>query len=558
MKRRDFVKAGALAGAALPLVRAGILTRPKARQKRRQHVFRASTIGLTPFVDALPIPPVLPSATNYTVSMSQISQKLHRDLPSTRLFGYNGRYVGPTFEARRGTPINVRWTNNLPSSHFLPVDNTLHGDEPGTPEVRTVVHLHGHKVLPESDGYPEAWFTRNFAQKGPFWVSDTYHYPNDQQSMQLWYHDHALGNTRLNVASGLAGMYFIRDNYEDSLNLPDGPFEIPLMIQDRAFTSAGQIDYPAEGVTAQHPVWIPEYFGDVALVNGKVLPFLDVEPRRYRFRLVNASNARFYNLSLDSGQSFTQIGGDQGFLPAPVRLSTLLLGVAERADVIIDFSRQRGRRIVLTNDAAAPFPDGDLGQVTQIMQFRVRQSATSQDHSSIPSSLMTLTPPSFNSNTRVRDITLVEIADADPPAGTGEPLEGLLENKHWDEPLTINPRANNVEIWRLINTTGDTHPIHVHLVHFFVLDRQPFDSDLYLATGQLQFTGPREAVDPNEANAPKDVVKSPPGFVTRIVQRFELPTTAVLSPGKRFRYVVHCHILEHEDNEMMRPFDVVV
>ena len=551
MKRRDFVKAGAIAGAAIPLARAGILARP--RQKRRQIGFRASTVALTPFVDQLPIPPVLSSASFYQISQNQIFQKLHRDLAPTKLFGYNGRYLGPTFNVRKNSPINVRWTNNLPSRHFLPIDPTIHGTEPGEPETRTVVHLHGLKVLPESDGYPEAWFTRNFAQRGPFFVSDVYHYPNEQPAMMLWYHDHALGATRSNVAAGLAGLYFIRDDYEDSLNLPDGQFEVPLVIQDRSFTSDGQIDYPSEGVTAFHPNWIPEYFGDVALVNGKVLPFLEVEPRKYRFRLLNASNARFYNLSLDNGQPFIQIGNDQGFLPEPVVQQSLLMGIAERFDVIIDFSRQRGRRIVLTNDAAAPFPDGDTGQVEQIMQFRVKNSTSSTDRSDVPSHFVTAQQPSLSSVSRTRDISLNEHLD---PA-TDAPIIGLLEDTHWDQPLTVNPRLNRTEIWRLINTTGDTHPIHVHLVHFFILDRQPFDVDQYLATGQLIFTGPRVGPDPNEAGAPKDVVKASPGFVTRIIQKFELPSTAITVPGRRFRYVFHCHILEHEDNEMMRPYDVV-
>src|SRR5262249_14111235 len=194
---------------------------------------------ITKFVDPLPIPPViwpnghLDGDPLFKVPMRHFRQKLHRDLPPTRLWGYDGIYPGPTFEVRRGKPIAVQWSNDLPARHFLPIDPTLHGDEPPTPQGRTVVHLHGAKVLPDSDGYPEAWFTNGFVKRGPFFETKTYHYPNDQQATQLWYHDHALGTTRLNIYAGLAGFYFIRDDVEDHLNLPCGDYEIPLMIQDR-------------------------------------------------------------------------------------------------------------------------------------------------------------------------------------------------------------------------------------------------------------------------------------------------------------------------------------
>ena len=233
LNRRDIIRLGALAGA-------GAFFFPK------NFALAQSSPTLTPFVDPLPIPPVLPSAAAYTVHMQQIHQKLHRDLPATRLWGYNGRYLGPTFETRTGSPISVEWRNELPDRHFLPIDHTLHGAETSLPDVRTVVHLHGAKVLPDSDGYPEAWYTNGYHETGPSFSNRVYHYPNDQAAMMLWYHDHALGMTRLNVYSGLVGMYFVRDAVEDSLALPKGRYEVPLMFQDRLFNADGSLNYPVQ------------------------------------------------------------------------------------------------------------------------------------------------------------------------------------------------------------------------------------------------------------------------------------------------------------------------
>ena len=368
----------------------------------------AAQVSLTPFVDPLPVPAVIKPVDVrrhvplFHVTMRPFRQKLHRDLPPTPLWGYNAQYPGPTFEARRGRPIDVLWENNLPSTHLFPVDDGIHGDEPGEPLVRTVVHLHGHKVLPESDGYPEAWFTRGFAQTGPFFENRVYHYPNDQEATELWYHDHAIGTTRLNLYAGLEGFYFIRDAVEERLNLPRGDFEVPLMIQDRLFNEDGSLLYPVID-TGGDPdprvptVWIPEFFGDTVLVNGKVWPFLEVEPRKYRFRLLNASNARWFHLSLNEarsdgaltgrpGPTFSVIGTDGGFLPATVRTPDILIAPAERYDVIVDFSDAAGKNVLLFNnpDAKAPFPDGDDVVPPNVMLFKVHRRLSSRDTSSIP------------------------------------------------------------------------------------------------------------------------------------------------------------------------------
>ena len=210
----------------------------------------------------------------------------------------------------------------MPFEHLLPVDRTVHGAEPKHPSVRTVVHLHGGRVRPENDGYPEAWFTKNFKNKGTKFVHEVYYYPNCQRSTTLWYHDHAIGITRLNVYAGLAGFYLIRDEAEEQLNLPSGKYEIPLVIQDRSFYLSGErrgeLFYPSlpdqpPPPPPPNPSVVPEFFGDTALVNGKVWPYLEVEPRKYRFRILNGSNSRFYRLRLNSGQNFVQIGTDGGF-----------------------------------------------------------------------------------------------------------------------------------------------------------------------------------------------------------------------------------------------------
>ncbi|MDP9122749.1 MAG: multicopper oxidase domain-containing protein [Acidobacteriota bacterium] len=560
MNRRDLLKLGAMAGASAVLL-------PK------KFVFAQGSPSLTPFVDPLPLPPVLPHASTYNVHMREFFQKLHRDLPATKLWGYNGQYIGPTFETRSGSPIHVQWLNDLPAKHFLPIDHTLHGDATSQPEVRTVVHLHGAKVLGSSDGHPEAWFTNGFAKTGPEFDHRVYFYPNDQASMMLWYHDHALGNTRLNFMTGLQGLYFIRDGVEDSLPLPRGKYEIPLMFQDRFFNADGSLDYPVQGPVTPPtpPIWIPEFFGDTGLVNGKILPFLNVEPRKYRFRMIDACNARFLHLTLVNANdpsealTFHQIGADQGLLPAPVELPDLLMGPAERFDVVIDFAGKQGKWFTLMNDAPSPFPGGGSpGVVPFFMQFRV-VLPLSQPDQPLPASLAPVPLIETDEVDVTRKLLLSEVDDAT----TGNPIVGQLGTadngpnpRLWSDPVTETIKAGDTELWELYNTTTDGHPIHVHLVRFQVINRQPFDLRLFASTGQIKFIGPPEAPAANERPAWKDVVKAFPGDpangigrVTRIIQKFDLPNVPLDSNVQE--YVWHCHILEHEDNEMMRPMNVV-
>jgi spore coat protein A len=265
------------------------------------------------------------------------------------------------------------------------------------------------------------------------------------------------------------------------------------------------------------------------LVNGKLFPFLEVEPRRYRFRLLNASNGRFFHLSLSNAQKFIQIGTDQGLMAAPVELDSFVVAPGERFDLILDFNGHSGERIVLRSDAFT------------IMEFRVGRKS-SPDSSSMPTALRPVekTPEALAAQTR--SIPLVEYKSPN-----GDSMTMLLGGKRWHEPITEKPVLDSVEIWNLINTTDDSHPIHLHLVRFQILERRNFDELLFYRTRQIRFTGPPVPPEPYEAGW-KDTVRAHSKMITRFIVRFE---------GYAGRYVWHCHLLEHEDNEMMRPFEVL-
>ncbi len=456
----------------------------------------------------------------YRVPMRAASVKVHRDLPETRMWGYDGSVPGPTIEVRRGQEILVDWPNELPVKHMFAVDHNLMGAEADKPEVRTVVHLHGAKAPPVSDGYPENWY--------PSGRSVTYRYPNGQDASLLWYHDHAMGINRLNMMAGLFGLYVIRDAEEDALDLPRGEYEIPLVLFDRMFTHDGQLYYPV--ADTENAPWLPEFFGNAYLVNGKILPYLEVDPRAYRFRIANVSNARFYNLSLANGAEFSQIGTDGGLLPGPVHLKTLFLAPAERADIVLDFSRFQGEQIVLQNG------------VVEVMQFRVARRSTAVAAKPLPERLRDVPKIAESQAVRTRYLTLEENVDV-----LAAPMIHLLNGARWHEPVTEKPVLGTTEIWAFVNLTEDSHPIHLHLVRFQILDRRPFDDTEYQTHQKLRYTGDAVPPSPGEGGW-KDTVQAHPKMVTRIIVPFE---------GFAGRYVWHCHILEHEDNEMMRPYDVL-
>jgi len=502
--------------------------------------------ALEPFVDRLPIlPKAQPIGTRrspeprggmipfYQVRMKEFLYQVHRGLPPTRIWGYDGLAPGPTFEVNVGAPVMVEWVNELPTRHFLPIDHTIHGAETNVPDVRGIVHLHGGHVPPESDGFPENWYTPA--------KSLIDFYPNRQRAATLWYHDHALGITRLNSFAGLSGgFYLIRDRLEKSLRLPGGEFEIPLVIQDRNYDDDGQLNYPI----SKHPeaIRVSEFLGNVILVNGKAVPYLEVEPRKYRFRILNASNSRFYSLTLSSGDPFIQIGTDQGLGPHPVSLNSILLAPAERSDVIIDFSRRPGARIELNNDALVPYPGGGGSVPPRVMQFRVQNRRSSKDTSAIPSKLAPYQPMAQSLAVKTRNLSLVEYTDR-----FGVTQMSLLNNACWDDPITERPVIDTIEIWNFMNITDDSHPIHIHLVPFQIIGRRPFDMASYAFQNRLVYSGPLEPPGPGEIGW-KDVVRADSGMVTSVIVKFE---------GYTGKYVWHCHMLEHEDNEMMRPFEVV-
>ena len=530
-----------------------------------------SEAKLVRYVDPLPIPPIIrtPVKSNEAVEvqMLQFQQKLHRDLPATTVWGYNGAWPGPTIEAQSGVPVNINWISKLPTTHLLPIDHSIHGAESTLPQVRNVAHLHGACALPDDDGYPEAWFTAH-SEHGPKFNPRPSSYPNCQPAATLWYHDHALGITRLNVYAGLAGFYLLRDETEKALNLPQGDFEIPLMLQDRLFHHDGSLYYPkVVNGPKEHPIWIQEFYGDMNCVNGKVTPFLEVEPRKYRFRILNAANSRFYHLRLFNSDatgaitsqsfdvpSFQQIGTDGGLLPVPLDLRYLLIAPGERFDVVIDFSRCQGSSFALINDAPAPYTMGGQYLAEEVMLFKVTKPFSVKDTSAVPDMLVPFEPLNPTFATRER---LLLVSEHERPSD-GYVIIGMLGNARWHEPITEDPKAGSTEIWSFVNITGDVHPLHVHLVQFQVLNRQAFDVPTYQQTGKLVFTGKPMAPEGNERPARKDTVKSYPGYVTRVIMRFDLPHGAPVTPGQELVYVWHCHILEHEDNEMMRPYKVVV
>jgi spore coat protein A len=430
-----------------------------------------------------------------------------------------GTFPGMTIETKSGRALMVNWKNQLPAQHFLPIDYTLHGAERGVPEGRSVIHLHGGRTTAASDGYPEEWIVPGKTQ--------TCFYPSQQDAALLFYHDHAMGINRLNIYAGMQGFFIVRDDVEQQLHLPKGKYEIPLMFCDRLLRTDGQLFYPV----SENPKapWVPEVFGNAILVNGKLLPYLDVEPRKYRFRLMNGSNGRFYRLSLENKAEFHQIGSDQGLLAEPVALTRMPLAPAERGDIIIDFRGMQGEKVELRSDSFS------------ILQFRVGRDPVPDD-SDLPSSLRPVRRIPESEAVRTRQLTLDEKMDP-----VQRSMGMLLNNTPWHMPVTEKPVLGTTEIWELINLTEDSHPIHLHLVRFQILDRRPFDTFDYMAKQQVRYTG--AAVPPAPAEMGwKDTARADPGMVTRLIVPFQ---------GYAGRYVWHCHILEHEDNEMMRPFEVL-
>jgi spore coat protein A, manganese oxidase len=601
----------------------------------------------------------------YEIAVRQFDQQiLPAGYPKTTVWGYGPKTArgGPiifnapslTIEATYNKPVRIKWINELMDvngtflPHLLPVDPTLHWANPpgGTAQrdtrptfaetpgdyrgpVPIVTHVHGAAgVGDESDGYAEAWFLPDatdipagYATTGTWydffsnkaatkfkqtWTpgSATFEYPNAHRASTLWYHDHALGMTRLNVYAGPAGFFILRGGpQEEAIDVRTGApailpgpapsqgdapgltyYEIPLAIQDRSFRSDGSLFYPdrreffdeIEGPYIPHtdvsPIWNPEFFGSAIIVNGRTWPYLDVEQRRYRFRLLNGCQSRFLILDFSHipGIEVWLIGNEGGLLPAPVDVvsvaaAQLLMGPAERFDVIVDFGAVPTGEYTLTNvgpdepfGGGAPgqdFPVADPLTTGLIMQFRVRP--TFGQDTTTPAAFVQLPPIVPLPNAAVtRHLGLFEEMSEnfpDAPAAAllgrivGDPNAGpgTWEEHMWKDEVTENPSVGTTETWELYNNTADAHPMHIHETTFEVVNRQNIIADEGNETVVVDSESAPAPPEPWEAGR-KDTVIAYPGQVTRVKMRFD-------TPGQ---YVWHCHIVEHEDNEMMRPYRV--
>jgi spore coat protein A len=577
------------------------------------------------FAQPLAIPPVLlaknaggttdaraASRPEYELHVKQARvQMLPPPLPETTVLAYGGNVLargaaqpefgyftpGPSIEAVRGQPHDLSVINDIDTPHFLAVDPTLHYANPNNVEppvspfipfppgyaeaqfpVAHVTHTHGLMVESEMDGVARQWFTK-FGQRGPHYLTPTYRQPNDQPATHLWYHDHTIGMTRLNVYAGLAGNYFIRDRNSsldfpatpEAAVLPSGKYEIPLNIADKGFFEDGELNFARVGINPDNPYWSVVIPSNTVVVNGKVWPNLDVEPRQYRFRILLAPTANLYTFAFDNAMSFTVIGSDGGYLPRPQVVQSLRLGVTERADVLVDFSSYApGTKIVLLNTGAA---NADLGTV---MQFTVGD-APPVVPPPLPAVLQPRVPLVQNGPTR----TKTQLVVVDDRANISVLLDGVT---HGQKPIDY-PLVGSTERWDLVQNSGLTHLIHLHLIEFQVLDRQPIDAAAYnlqwlLLNGQPPLntrpivldpapfaTGPSTPPDPYETGW-KDSVQATGNMVTRILARWapqELPAdqggpginSFSIDPTTGPGYLWHCHILAHEDNEMMRDMPLI-
>jgi len=563
---------------------------------------------------------VIKEPARLAVRLQTANHRFHRDLPASRVWAYDGHLPGPTIEVDRGVPAEVQWENRL--SGTLPVVVTrasvhatngvpvqcLPGRSGGAPDPNAavlsgyaVVHLHGAVTQATSDGW-----TENLIAPGQQTI-DTY--PNHQRATLLWYHDHVMGITRFNLFAGLAGLWIVRDARERELELPEGPpYEIPLLLADRNFDTASSGALTGELLHKTDPD-VMECFSPFTTVNGVIWPRVDVEPTTYRFRMLNGSNARTYRLVLSRDgrpdhERIRQIGTDGGLLAAPVRIPAqgLVLASAERADLLIDFSDLApGAELTLWNNAAAPFNGAYADPSTagaadldgllpypEVLRFGVidarrvgprRPAVLATDFQRAePEQLkgcirraIALVEQESDQEGRPNMLTMRELAE---DATTDGPVITLVETltghpeqvSRWrtiatrfEDRTNFFPMLGEREIWRLINLTGDTHPIHVHLESFQVLSRQPAAVDVLaggitdtgtsatVRIGQDVADGVPHTLDENELGL-KDTVRVNPNEVVDILVRFE--TFAG-------RYMYHCHILEHEDRDMMRPFVVM-
>jgi spore coat protein A len=481
---------------------AGALATPRRLFAQHQQPLSGTSPVLTPFVDALPVPPVLQPVLRgktrfHTLTMRAGLAKLHRDLPAAVVWGFNGMFPGPTIKAVKGQPVVVRQINQLPEHNGR---ETGHDEA----EMRPAVHLHGAHVHPLDDGHPRESIP-------PFGFRD-YRYPNRQRAATLFYHDHSHGMTGLHVARGLAGTYLIEDPEERFLGLPEGDYDIPLMIQDRVLNADGSFQYGLNADTKEAGV-----IGDAMLVNGVVQPFLKVARRKYRFRIVNGSSARIYDLQLSSGRPLVQIGTDGGLLPKPAEKTVIALAPSERADVVLDFAAYpMGARVRLRNCANCQDRTGD------IMRFDVELPDAGD--AALPDCLSSWEDLPVDTQTVTRQFLLNRQTTS---GGTVWTVNGRVFEMN-GAPL-VQVKHGTVERWRFVNPTNHPHPVHIHHVQFQVVE----------LNGHPQ--------DPSK-HGWKDTLVAAPGGEIVVAARFE---------GYTGRYLLHCHNLEHEDLGMMADYEII-
>lgn len=682
--KRKFLQSGAIAVATTLVPLKGTIRQAFAySQSQRLAKFIQPLRGIGGAGIPLAIPDAVrqawwqPGVTHYTLDMAQFEDQLHPSLANpTRMRGYGQggaarhRHLGGIIAVKRGTPVQITFRNQLSGSHVIAVDTTIPGAERGPNRVSP--HLHGGQVPWISDGGPESWWDpggnvgRSFAgitnpirNRSAAPNEQEFYYPNNQGARLMWYHDHAIGITRVNAYVGLASAYVVYDDYETVL-LGSAPYNLPgpldprttyLVFQDKTFvgpniavtdpdwldlvpdSKAGHLWYPhtyeserwevdpSPTLPMPHPSVVPEFFGDTILVNGLAYPTLTVEPRQYRWRMLNACNARFFNPRLvhaqgatgveatepsnRDGPAFVQIGTEGGFLPVPAMVNgpkqpRLLVAPGERTDLIVDFRAiPVGTVLILYSDAAAPFPFGDArydyhpknpktptslpgaGPNTRtLLQIRVGPRVGPPDPGiTLPAALANTGDLPFHvpqapgmptpapAGVRVRRLTLSESFDAYgrliQMLGTDVRTSGTPRNPMFGQPYHAQPteviEAGTQEVWEIANLTGDTHPMHFHLVNVQVLSRQAFNVRKY-AGGVPLYLGPQIAPDVNELGW-KETVRMNPGEVTRVLMRFDLPAVGFTVPASAHtgsnEYVWHCHILEHEEHDMMRPLVVL-
>ena len=580
--------------------------------------------NLTQFMSPLPVPlkarpvrtnalyhvPAAPWLTytnvpEYDMPMRSIMHKFHPDLPAVEVWGYNGTYPGPTFDVQVNQPILVNWINNLPALYPIwnPANLNYHGvyDQ----SVRTTVHLHGGASLARYDGYPTNTFGVGEA--------DQYFYGNwelGHTGQTLWYHDHAVGLTGNNVYAGLAGYYYLRNpSFETNLNLPSGNYEVPLVLQDRDIQTNCAPASLSQGASPWH---------SLAVVNGKVTPYLEVEPRKYRFRILNGAGARTFGLFLRTTDTnglknntnvvppqYTVIGTEDGFLKHATNLDSstdgngLFLMPGERIDVVIDFSKHAKTNLTVITKGANGNPSF-APKLTNLMQFRVTLPLSSPDTSAIPATnfvndwveTATMFGQAVSTQTVQLDLNLPGLYAGPPFIPGGSYPFALLNLKFFSDPTTEMPHAGDTEVWNFVNLSSDAHPMHVHLLDFRIGDRIRFGGYFTNANGGIDLTKVPTMVtqynkdrtngvlkdisyylsnNPDDnfpiqpfEDGPKDTVRVGPYTLTQVVMKW--PTNSIyystasgssLGDDTFGRYIYHCHILDHEDNDMMRPLTLL-